>query len=88
MTTQRDPAEAIGTVTHYFNHLMVAAVNLTAPLDVGEKIHIHGHTTDVIETVTSMEIDHKPVSHAEPGDDIAINVTEHVRDHDKIYRVP
>lgn len=86
MPAEHDPAEAIGTVTHYFGHLSVAAVSLTAPLAVGERIHIVGHTTDVTETVRSMEIDHQPVEQASPGDDVAINVTEHVREHDRIFR--
>ena len=86
MSTQHEPAAAIGTVTHYFGHLNVAAVSLTKSLDVGDLIHIHGHTTDLIETVRSMEIDHRPVTHAEPGDDVAINVTKHVREHDQIFR--
>jgi putative protease len=86
MSTQHEPVAAIGTVTHYFGHLNVAAVRLTEPLDVGDLIHIHGHTTDLIETVRSMEIDHRPVTHAEPGDDVAINVTKHVREHDRIFR--
>lgn len=87
MSAEHDPAEAIGTVTHYFGHLSVAAISLTAPLAVGERIHIVGHTTDVTETVRSMEIDHQPVEQASPGDDVAINVTEHVREHDRIFRV-
>lgn len=86
MPAEHDPAEAIGTVTHYFGHLSVAAISLTAPLAVGERIHIIGHTTDVVETVRSMEIDHGPVERASPGDDVAINVAEHVREHDRIYR--
>jgi putative protease len=86
MSTQHDPATAIGTVTHYYGHLSVAAVSLTQPLDIGDRIHIHGHTTDFIETVRSMEVDHRPVTHAEPGDDVAINVSARVREHDRIYR--
>jgi putative protease len=86
MSIQHEPAASIGSVTHYFGHLNVAAVCLTEPLDVGDLIHIHGHTTDLIETVRSMEIDHRPVTHAEPGDDVAINVTKHVREHDRIFR--
>ena len=88
MSTQHEPDEAIGTVTHYFGHLYVAAVALSAPLDVGDRIHIRGHTTDLVETVASMEIDHRPVAHAEPGDDVAISVKEHVREHDRIFREP
>ncbi len=88
MSTTYDPAEAIGTVNHYFGHLSVAAITLTGPLDVGERIHIRGHTTDLVETVGSMEIDHRSVAHAEPGDDVAVNVREHVREHDLIFREP
>ena len=88
MSTQYDPAEAIGTVTHYFGHLNVAAVSLTEPLAIGDRIHIRGHTTDLVETIASMEVDHVPVTRAEPGDDVAINVKGHVREHDRIFREP
>ena len=88
MYEKNDPGEPIVTVTHYFGHLSVAAINLTEPLRVGERIRIRGHTTDLVETVGSMEIDHHPVETASPGDDVAINVTEHVREHDHIYREP
>lgn len=88
MTEQHEPGAPIGTVTHYFGHLSVAAINLTEPLSVGERIRIKGHTTDLVETVRSMEIDHRPVEKAMPGDDVAINVSEHVREHDQLYREP
>ena len=48
MSEQHQPAEAIGTVTHWFGHLSVAGVRLTAPLAVGDRIHIRGHTTDLV----------------------------------------
>jgi putative protease len=88
MSTVHEPDTAIGTVTHYFGHLSVAAVRLTEPLTVGDRIHIHGHTTDVIETIATMEVDHHRVERALPGDDVAINVKEHVREHDLIFREP
>lgn len=88
MTTDHDPADAIGTVTHYFSHLSVAAVELHQPLRVGEQIHIKGHTTDFVQAVDSMQVEHAPVEQAALGDDVALQVTDHVRDHDKIYREP
>ncbi|HYN48730.1 MAG TPA: hypothetical protein VER83_07665 [Candidatus Nanopelagicales bacterium] len=88
MPMLHESAEAIGTVTHYFGHLSVAAVRLTEPLVVGERIHVHGHTTDLIETISSMEVDHHRVERAEPGDDVAINMGDHVREHDLIFREP
>jgi putative protease len=81
-----DPAEAVGTVTHYFSHLSVAAVQLTAPLALGERIHIRGHTTDLVQDVASMEVGHRKVEHAGPGDDVALRVADHVRDHDLVFR--
>ena len=59
MSEGHDPQDAIGQVTHYFGHLSVAAVSLNETLAVGERIHIRGHTTDLVQEVGSMEI---PVS--------------------------
>lgn len=76
----------IGVVTHYWSHLGVAGIHLTAPLDVGDHIHIHGHTSDLEQRVGSIELDHRPIPHAEPNADIGIAVAEHVREHDTVYR--
>jgi len=86
MSTGHEPQDAIGRVTHYFGHLSVAAVSLKEPLAVGEKIHVRGHTTDVVQEVGSMEVEHAAVDQAGPGDDVAVRVDEHVRDHDLIFR--
>lgn len=86
MSEDHHADSAIGSVTHYFGHLSVAAVSLKAPLTVGDRIHIRGHTTNVVQNVTSMQVDHKPVEQAVPGDDVAINVAEHVRENDQIFR--
>jgi len=86
MSEGHDPDQAIGTVTHYFNHLSVAAVTLTDTLRVGDRIHITGHTTDVEQTVESMEVEHARVETAGPGDDVALKVSDHVREHDHVYR--
>lgn len=86
MSEGHDPDQAIGTVTHYFSHLSVAAVTLADNLHVGDRIHIAGHTTDLEQAVDSMEIDHQKVETAGPGDDVALAVKDHVREHDRIFR--
>lgn len=78
--------DAIGQVTHYYGHLSVAAVVLKEPLAVGDKIHIRGHTTDLVQEVGSMEVEHARVDSAGPGDDVALKVDDHVREHDSIFR--
>jgi translation elongation factor EF-1alpha len=86
MSEGHDPETAIGTVTHYFGHLSVAAVSLTDSLRVGDRIHIVGHTTDLEQRVDSMEVEHAKVESAGPGDDVALAVSDHVREHDQIFR--
>jgi putative protease len=88
MSADHEPGEAIGRVTHYFGHLSVAAIALTEPVAVGDRIHIRGHTTDLVQAVESMEVDHQRVERAAPGDDVALAVADHVREHDLIFREP
>lgn len=77
----------IGKITHYYSHLNVAVLELTDGLKVGEYIHILGHTTDLIQKVSSMEVNHHHVTQVNAGDNVALKVLEPVRVHDVIYRV-
>jgi translation elongation factor EF-1alpha len=77
----------IGKVTHYFGHLGVMALDLTDALSVGDKLHVKGHTTDLVLTVASMQIEHQNVAHAKAGDSIGIRVGDKVRVGDMVYRL-
>lgn len=81
-----EDTDAIGTVTHYFSHLGVAAVTLEATLRKGDRIHIRGHTTDLVQVVDSMEVGHGQVEEAGHGQEVGIRVDGHVREHDRVYR--
>jgi hypothetical protein len=76
----------VGFVTHYWTHLGVAGVHLEAPLDVGDHIHVLGHTSDFEQDVDSLQLWHHEVRHADEGDDIGIRVSQHVHEHDKVYK--
>jgi putative protease len=76
----------IGLVTHYFSNIHVMALDLTEPLSVGDKIHVKGHTTDLVLTVDSMQIEHQAVAKAGPGDSVGITVADKVRPGDHVYR--
>lgn len=79
--------ERVGKVTHYFNKLGVAAVEIDhGKIRKGDKLHIVGHTTDTEVVVDSMEIDHHPVEEAIEGQNVGIKVNEHVREHDEVYK--
>ena len=81
------PELLIGAVTHYYSRIDVAALTLEGPLRVGDIVHILGHTTDLIQAVDSIQIEHRSVDVGEPGADVAIKVTEKVRAGDKVYRI-
>lgn len=77
----------IGQITHYYSRIGVAVLVLTGELTIGETIHILGHTTDVHQQVTSMEIEHNQVQSVGPGMEVALKVTVPVRRGDFIYKV-
>lgn len=77
----------IGTVTHFFDHISVAVLALTEPLRLGDKVHILGHSTDFEQEVTSLQIEHKDVTEAKPGDDVAMKVVKRVHPHDKVFKL-
>jgi putative protease len=78
----------IGHITHYYNRISVAVLFLTDNLELGDTIHILGHTTDFIQRVSSMEIEHKKVFSVGPSDDeVAIKVIEPVRRGDAIHKI-
>ena len=78
----------VGKVIHYYSHLQVVVVQLDrGALQVGDTIHIKGHTTDFHQVVESMEVEHRGVERAEPGEIFGLKVIDHAREHDVIYRV-
>jgi putative protease len=80
--------EKVGEVFHYFSKLGVAAIRLTdGGLKVGETIQIQGPTTNLTETVESMQIEQTPVKFATKGQSVGIRVKDKVREKDLVYRV-
>ncbi len=81
------PEEVIGKISDFFARPVVAGIELTATLKVGEKLHIKGHTTDLEFTVDSMQINNVDVNEAKAGDSVGIKVADRVRRGDTIYKV-
>ena len=81
------PEEVIGEVSDFFARPVVAGIELTGILKVGDKIHIKGHTTDIELTVDSMQIHNVDVKEAKPGDAVGVKVSDRVRRGDTVYKV-
>jgi len=65
----------------------VAAIKMEGTLNVGDTIHIQGHTTDFTQQVDSMQIENQSVDSAGPGADVGIMVEDRVRENDTVYKV-
>ena len=77
----------IGKVVQFYDNIKVIAMDLKAPLEVGDKIHIKGTTTDFTQKVSSMQIEHEKVEKAKKGDSVGIKVKDKARPNDKVYKV-
>jgi len=81
------PEVLIGQVSDFFARPVVAGIELTGVLKLGDKIHIKGHTTDLELVVESMQINNVNVKEAKKGDAIGIKVTDRVRRGDAVFNV-
>ena len=80
--------QRVGVVRHYYSHLSVAIVKLeSGQLQVGDTIHIKGHTSDIRQKVESMEFEHQRIEQVRAGQEFGLRVVDHAREHDVVYKV-
>ena len=80
------PETDIGKGKHYFDKIGVAVIELTADLKVNDKIRIEAELP-FVQTVESMQIDHKDIEHAKAGDDIGMKTLKPCNDGDRIIKI-
>ena len=78
----------VGRVTHHFGRVGVGVIAVESEeIRLGDTLHFRGHTTDFFQRVERMELDHQPVERIGSGQQVAIQVSERVREGDVVYRV-
>ena len=75
----------IGKITHFFDKIGVAVIELTKELKIGDKILVKGATTDFSQVIDSMQVEHKNIAKAKKGQSIGVRVKERVRPNDKVF---
>jgi len=75
----------LGYVEDYFAKIGVIALTLKAPVALGQRIQVLGHTTHLEQLVDSMQIDHAVVSQAGANDAVGIKVIGRTRRGDHVY---
>jgi len=78
--------DLVGKISHYYPKIGVAVVDVTGSLKVGDKISIEGSTTNIHQTVGTIQVEHKNVDSAGKGDSVGMKVSDRVRLNDNVYR--
>jgi len=77
----------VGKVTHYYDNIGVAILELSDTLKVGDKIKFEGHGADFEQEVTSLQVDHKQVEKASTGDMIGMKTDQKVKEGTEVEKV-
>lgn len=77
----------VGKISHYFNKIGVAVVDVSAPISVGDQIKIVGHENEFTQTVSSMQEEHKQIEKAKKGQAVGMKVDQPVKDGDQVFKV-
>lgn len=77
----------VGEITHFYNHIGVAVVNVKSPLKIGDTVLIEGPSDSFEQEITSMQIDNKSIKQAKAKQEIGLKVDKEVRNNYKIYKI-
>lgn len=77
----------VGKVTHYYDKIGVAVVELTDSLSVGDTIKISGHDKEFTMKVESIQVEHQQIHDAKKGDAVGLKVDQSAGEGDEVYRV-
>src|SRR2546422_9939305 len=77
----------VGEVFHFYGKIGVAAIRLTDDgIAIGDTVQIQGPSTNLEQTVDTLQIEHAVVSRAEPGQEVGMKVRDRVREKDFVYK--
>ena len=77
----------VGKISHYYDKILVAVVELTAELKVGDRIKISGHDHEFEQTVSSIQMEHQSVEEAQSGQSVGVKVDQPVKPGDDVYKI-
>lgn len=77
----------IGKITHYFDKIGVAVIELNDTLNTDDKIKINNHGEEFEMTVESMQVEHEQIKEAKNGQSVGMKTTQPVKPGAVVYRV-
>lgn len=78
----------VGKVTHYYDKIGVAVVELEADLATGDRIKVVRGGEDLFEQeVSSMQIEHDKVEAAKAGQVVGLKTDQEAKDGAEVYKI-
>ncbi len=77
----------VGKVTHFYDKINVAVVELIGNLKVGDTIKIVGHGNEFTQTVNSMQIEHEKLEEAHKDQEIGLQMDQPIKEGDVVFKV-
>ena len=77
----------IGKISHFYPKILVAVVELSDTLKVGDKILIERASGTFEQTVTSIQIEHKDIPMAKKGQAVGLKLNDKTREGAKVYKI-
>jgi translation elongation factor EF-1alpha len=78
----------VGKVTHYYDKLGVAVLELDADLGVGDKIKFVRGGEDLFEqNVSSMQVEHEKIENAKKGDIVGMKTDQPLKDGAEVFKL-
>ena len=77
----------IGEVTHYYDRISVAVIQLSSQLSKGDRVHFLGHGSDFTQEITSIQVEHETINSAGKGSEVAIKTVKPVKPHTALFLI-
>ncbi len=80
--------QPIGKVTHYYNKINVAIIDLTSgTIKIGDHLKFKKGEDEFTQEVSSLQIEHKVVEEVKSGDAFCLKVDKPVEERAEVYLV-
>lgn len=78
----------VGKITHYYDKISVAVLELSGDLAVGDKIKfVRGGEDLFTQTVSSMQVEHEQRQSAKKGDIVGLKADSEVKEGAEVFKV-
>ena len=84
---EKTDKKLVGEISHFFDKILVAVVEVKAEMKAGDTILIEGPMTNLKQKLDSMQIEHEKIATAKKGQSVGMKVSGLVRKKDLVYKV-